>query len=696
MWVKETVATTGIYVTSMATASGKKVVCLGLVDMLRSRAERIGYFRPVASTDVPDDDPMVQLVRRRFGLSDAQSRAAVGAAEFSELLSAGKRDVLAEKALAVYSEIAANADIVIVEGTDLAEFDAVVETEFNTQVAKDLGTPVIAVVNAKHKSVEETVGQVDTVRHDLIAEGCQLFAVIVSRVNPVKIPELKDQVHVGASGRPVYFIPEIPELKWPSVAEVKTQTGAEHIAGPADFNRDVKTMKVGAMTVDNFIDQLEDGAFVVSPGDRLDILFATLASSLSATFPTPSALLLTGSFPLSQKQQQLLSGAQFPVLSLPLDTYEAAEQISQVTTDIGTSTDRKIATALGVWDANVDADEIAARVSLPRPSTMTPLRFTYTLVERARASKAHIVLPEGDDLRILTAAENLHRRDIVALTILGKPEKVLSLAAANGIDLSGIDIIDPETSPLREDFAHEYAKLRAHKGVTYEQAYERVLDVSYFGTMMVHRGLVGGMVSGASHTTAHTIKPSFEIIKTRPGTAIVSSVFLMCLADRVLVYGDCAVNPDPTAEQLADIAAASAQTATVFGIDPRIAMLSYSTGTSGHGQSVDKVREATELVQAKHPELNVDGPIQYDAASNPSIGGHKLPGSTVAGNATVFIFPDLDTGNNTYKAVQQSSGALALGPILQGLNKPVNDLSRGCTVEDVINTIVITAIQAAQ
>lgn len=688
--------TNGIYVTSTAEASGKKVVCLGLVEMLRSRVDRIGYFRPVTSTDIPDDDPMVQLVRRRFGFSESLSRGAVGASEFTELLSAGNREAIAERALTVYNEIAAQSDVVIVEGSDLVEFDVAIENEFNQSLANDLGTTVLAVVNGKHKSVDETVGQVDAVRRDLIEAGCQVFALIVSRVNSAKIPELEAHVHRGASQRPVYFIPEIPELKWPSVAEVKAQTGAEHVAGPTDFNRDVKTMKVAAMTVDNFIDQLEDGSFVVSPGDRLDIMFATLASSLSPSFPTPSALLLTGRFPMSAKQRKLLSGAQFPVLSLPLDTYEAAERISEVRTDIGTSTDRKIATALGVWDANVDPDEIAARIALPRPSTMTPLRFTYLLVERARANRAHIVLPEGDDVRVLAAAENLHRRDVVTLTLLGNEARVRALAAAEGIDITGISIVDPVTSPLRQRFAEEYARLRAHKGVSVAAALETMLDVSYFGTMMVHMGLVGGMVSGAAHTTAHTIRPSFEIIKTRPGTAIVSSVFLMCLADRVLVYGDCAVNPDPNAEQLADIAVASAATAEMFGIEPRVAMLSYSTGTSGHGQSVDKVREATETVKAKHPELNVDGPIQYDAASNQSIGDSKLPGSSVAGNATVFVFPDLDTGNNTYKAVQQSSGALALGPILQGLNKPVNDLSRGCTVEDVINTIVITAIQAGQ
>lgn len=686
---------TGIYVTSTAAASGKKVVCLGLVEMLRSRVDRIGYLRPVAATVDPDDDPMVSLVRRRFGFTEQQSRGVVGVEEFKELLSAGNREAIAERCLAAYNELAANSDVVIIDGSDLAEFDAAIESEFNRHLANDLGALVLPVVYAKHNTVEEIAGQVDAVRRDVLTAGCQLFAIIVSRINREKIQELTESVHLGEAGLPVYFLPETDELKWPSVSEIAAQTGAEHVAGPGVLNQDVKAVRVAAMTVDNFIDQLDDGSFVITPGDRLDIMFATLASSLAETFPTPSGLLLTGQFPLSAKQQSLLSGAKFPVLSLPSDTYEAAERISQVRTDMGTSTDRKIATALGLWDSSVDAEEIAARISLPRPSTMTPLRFTHSLVQRARVKKAHIVLPEGDDVRILAAAENLHRRDVVDLTLLGDESEVRDLAATNGIDVTGITIVNPVTSPLRKEFAAEYARLRAHKGVTEDIAYDTMLDGSYFGTMLVHTGRVGGMVSGASHTTANTIRPSFEIIKTKPGTAIVSSVFLMCLADRVLVYGDCAVNPDPNAEQLADIAVASAETARTFGIEPRVAMLSYSTGTSGHGQSVDKVREATEIVHSKYPDLEVDGPIQYDAASNPSIGGQKLPGSSVAGNATVFIFPDLDTGNNTYKAVQQSSGALALGPVLQGLNKPVNDLSRGCTVDDVINTIVITAIQAA-
>ena len=307
-----------------------------------------------------------------------------------------------------------------------------------------------------------------------------------------------------------------------------------------------------------------------------------------------------------------------------------------------------------------------------------------------------LVLPEGGDERILRAADTLLRREVVDLTLLGEEDVLRGSAARLGLDISRARVVDPWDEALRERFALHYAQRRAHKGISVDAARDIVTDVSYFGTLMVDLGMVDGMVSGAAHTTAHTIRPSFELIKTRPGVSLVSSVLLMCLSDRVLVYGDCAVNPEPTAEELADIAVASAATATQFGIEPRIAMLSYSTGGSGAGAGVERVRAATAAVRARAPELFVEGPIQYDAAVDAGVAAAKLPDSAVAGRATVFIFPDLNTGNNTYKAVQRSAGAVAIGPVLQGLRKPVNDLSRGATVHDIVNTVAITAIQAQE
>jgi phosphate acetyltransferase len=320
--------------------------------------------------------------------------------------------------------------------------------------------------------------------------------------------------------------------------------------------------------------------------------------------------------------------------------------------------------------------------------------FEYELLSRARENKKHIVLPEGTDDRILRAASTLLQRQVADITILGDEATIRARATELGLNIADATVLDTHSGEMFEEFAAEYARLRAHKGVTVERAREIVSSVSYFGTMMVQLGYADGMVSGAAHTTAHTIRPAFEVIKTTPDTSVVSSVFMMCLEDRVLVYGDCAVNPDPTAEQLADIAISSAETATQFGVAPRIAMLSYSTGDSGAGADVDKVRQATEIVRTRRPDLEVEGPIQYDAAVDASVAASKLPDSAVAGRATVFVFPDLNTGNNTYKAVQRSAGAVAVGPILQGLRKPVNDLSRGALVQDIVNTVAITAIQA--
>ncbi|MGZ3753514.1 MAG: phosphate acetyltransferase, partial [Mucilaginibacter sp.] len=330
-----------------------------------------------------------------------------------------------------------------------------------------------------------------------------------------------------------------------------------------------------------------------------------------------------------------------------------------------------------------------------KPSGMTPRMFQYQLTEWAKRSKKHIVLPEGNDERILRAAARLISQDIVDLTLIGDTAEIKAILARLDInlDLTKVKIVNPAYDSHYDDYVNTLYELRKNKNVNLEMARDLMTDVSYFGTMMVYKGHADGMVSGAVHTTMHTIRPALQIIKTKPGISIVSSVFFMCLPDRVSVFGDCAVNPNPTAEQLAEIAISSAESSQRFGIEPRVAMLSYSSGTSGEGEDVEKVRKATEIVKLKRPGLKVEGPIQYDAAVDPVIGSSKLPGSEVAGRASVLIFPDLNTGNNTYKAVQRETGALAIGPMLQGLNKPVNDLSRGCTVDDIFNTVIITAIQ---
>ena len=354
----------------------------------------------------------------------------------------------------------------------------------------------------------------------------------------------------------------------------------------------------------------------------------------------------------------------------------------------------EVACDLPVLTLPLGEEAAAALRATAVPTAVTPLAFQADLIERARADRKRIVLPEPDDDRVLQAAAQVLAAGIADITFVGDADYVAKRAGELGLDLSAAQVVSVDDPAYRERYAEEFARLRAKKGVTLEQAREKVTDVSYFGTMMVHMGDADGMVSGAAHTTAHTIVPSFQIIKTAPGVSVVSSIFLMAMKDHVWAFGDCAVNPNPTPEQLADIAVTSARTAAQFGVTPRVAMLSYSTGTSGAGPDVDAVVEATRLAREKAPELAIEGPIQFDAAVDAAVASKKLPGSDVAGKATVFVFPSLEAGNIGYKAVQRSSGALAVGPVLQGLNKPVNDLSRGALVEDIVNTVALTAVQA--
>lgn len=684
----------GIYVSATTPGSGKSLIALGLADTLHRHADRIGFFKPVVHGDDAGADPMVALMKSRFDLEDQRCRGGLTFTEVRGLLAEGKREDIDARCVEIFAEMGRHCDVIIVEGTDLTGHEAAVEFDLNARLANNLAAPVVAVVGAKGRSVAETAAAVDVARKELAAEKCTLLAIMVNRADPTDVDAITAAVRPGASGRPVYVFPELDDIARPTTGEVGAALGIRQIAGRADMERDVRDVKVAAMNVGNFLNVLHDGALVIVPGDRADVMVACLASSFSPEFPVPSALILTGGLAPDANIYPLLASAPFPVFDTTDDTYTTARRVSEVRSEIWSGHRRKVASALGLWSRRVDEAEIVERLHLPRAERMTPLRFLHDLIERARSQRRHIVLPEGTDVRILRAAEILYRRDVCDLTLLGRESDVRELAASRGIDLSGINIVDPATSELRQEFAEKYAELRAHKGVDLARALEVMLDGSYFGTMMVQLGVVDGMVSGAAHTTAHTIRPALEFVKTREGVKIVSSVFFMLMPDRVLVYGDCAVNPDPNEEQLADIALASAETAAQFGVESRVAMLSYSSGGSGSGEAVEKVRLATELVKNRRPELPVEGPIQYDAAVDAAIAASKMPGSSVAGQATVFIFPDLNTGNNTYKAVQQTSGAVAVGPVLQGLRKPVNDLSRGCTVEDIVNTVAITAVQA--
>jgi len=688
-----------IYVTAVEPGVGKSAVVLGLMELLARRVGRVGFFRPViGSGDGPDDD--IELVRGRYRL--AQSYEASYAATAEELARAGTReqyDALLTRVLESYRRVDRDAELVVVEGSDFTEGAQSLEFEFNADAATHLGSPVVLVVGGRDRTADQVLAAAHTAHAALVERGCTILATVCNRVDPdvaedvrARLPRELDQ--------PAYVLPEVRLLAAPTVAQVAEALGARLLPGgegsDGALEREIGNVVVGAAGLPHFLDHVAEGDLIITYGDRADLIVGSLAARSSGSHPNVAGIVLTGG-QVDEPVLRLIAGfsaAGVPILSVDTDTFKAAQTVSNVRGAITADSDRKIATALGLFDEHVDTAALEERIALTRSTRVTPLMFEQQLLERAAASRRHLVLPEGDDDRILTAADQLLRRGVVDLTVLGDPGQIRDRAASLGLELEGVRLVDPRNSAWREDFAATYHELRKHKGVAPDLARDLMDDVSYFGTMMVHKGLADGMVSGARHTTAHTIRPAFEFIRTVPGVSIVSSVFLMLLADRVLVYGDCAVVPNPDAEQLADIAISSAGTARQFGIEPLVAMLSYSTGESGSGAEVDKVRQATRIARDRRPDLPVEGPIQYDAAIDPTVARAKLPGSDVAGRATVFVFPDLNTGNNTYKAVQRSAGAVAIGPVLQGLRKPVNDLSRGALVPDIVNTVAITAIQA--
>ncbi|PIE67870.1 MAG: phosphate acetyltransferase [Deltaproteobacteria bacterium] len=689
-----------LYIASIEPQSGKSVIALGIMEMLSRRVGRVGYFRPIIPTAQKRNNN-IELIRQRYDLDQSYYDTFAFTQNAVQDLSAGEDSQgLLKQIVAKYRKLQGKCRFVLCEGTDYAGSSSAFEFDINAAVAENLGAPVLILVNGVDKTPE---GIVEAIQVDIDAfehKGCEVAGVVVNRVDHLEMDDTREAIARDIHTEiPISVLPELPILGRPTVAHIARELGAEVLQGDtASLHRSVNDFKVAAMSIPHFLDHVADGDLVITPGDRTDVIMGSLATVASGTFPSIAGLMLTGGFKPEPTVRRLMDGfkaaSHLPIICVPTDTFTSAMDASEVIPTLHPGDDRKIAAALGAFETHVDWSRLETRINLVRSTRVTPIMFEYELIERAKSTHRHIVLPEGAEPRILRAAEILIRRDVAALTLLGDPEQIRSTAGNLGLELEGVQIIHPATSPLREELADIYFKRRRHKGLSREMAWDTTANVSYFGTLMVQAGIVDGMVSGAVHTTGDTIRPAFQIIGTRPEVSLVSSVFIMCLPDRVLVYGDCAVNPNPDAAQLADIAVSAATTAEMFGIQPRIAMCSYSTGTSGVGRDVDKVREATRIVKKRFPDLKIEGPIQYDAAVDAGVASTKMPDSDVAGQATVFIFPDLNTGNNLYKAVQRSSGAVAVGPVLQGLNRPVNDLSRGCTVTDIVNTVAITAIQA--
>ncbi|NEB37067.1 phosphate acetyltransferase [Streptomyces sp. SID14515] len=682
-----------VYVTGIDRGDGRQVVELGVMELLTRQVDRVGVFRPLVH-DGPDR--LYELLRARYRLS--QSPATVYGLDYhdaSTVQAEKGTDELVSRLVERFHQVARDYEVVLVLGSDFAATQLPDELALNARLANEFGASVIAVVGGKGQTAESVRAETRNAYRAYAGLGCDVLAMVVNRVAPEDRAVIAERL-AARLPVPVSVLPDDPALSAPTVAQITAALDGTVLLGDdSGLARDALDFVFGGAMLPNLLNALTPGCMVVTPGDRADLVVGSLAAHSAGTPPIAGILLTLNERPgeeILTLAARLAPGT--PVVSVAGGSFPTAAELFTLEGKLNAATPRKAETALGLFERHVDTGALLDRISVARSGRVTPMMFEHELLEQARSDRKRVVLPEGAEERVLRAADVLLRRDVCDLTLLGDVDVIRKKAADLGIDLADTQLIDPHTSELRGAFAERYAELRAHRGVTVELAHDVVADVNYFGTLMVQEGLADGMVSGSVHSTAATIRPAFEIIKTKPDASIVSSVFFMCLADKVLVYGDCAVNPDPNAEQLADIAVQSAVTAARFGVEPRIAMLSYSTGTSGSGADVDKVREATERVRAQRPELRVEGPIQYDAAVEPSVAATKLPDSEVAGQATVLIFPDLNTGNNTYKAVQRSAGAVAVGPVLQGLRKPVNDLSRGALVQDIVNTVAITAIQA--
>jgi phosphate acetyltransferase len=690
-----------IYIATSEANSGKSIVALGLMRMLLGKTAKVGYFRPIIDGHKGGKkDNHINTIISHFELDINPNEAfAFTRAEFISKRNQGKEGEIYDTIIEKYKEIEEKNDFVLVEGTDFSGEGAAIELDANILIAKNLGIPAIIVSSGIGKTLDEFINGLHIAYDSFAEKEVKVLAVIANKVQEKNIEIVREGVEKNLpKDVSVNVIPLIPSLQNPTIKEIAKAIDAKVIFGKEYLNNQTTTFKVGAMQLRNYLTHLEQDCLIITPGDRADIILGALQANISSNYPSISGIVLTGGILPEEPIVKLIDGLQHivPILSVKEGTFDVANKIGAVRSHMYAENKEKIITSLNTFDKYCDADKLTEKFETFKNNGITPRMFQYNLLKRAKTSRKHIVLPEGNDDRIIAAAVRLIQMDIVDITILGDKNKIEETLLRLGLkmDFDKVSIINPLDASYYNDFVNTFYELRKAKGVTKEIAEDLMSDVSYFGTMMVYKGLADGMVSGAAHTTQHTIKPALQFVKTKPGVSVVSSVFFMCLDDRVSVFGDCAINPNPTAEQLAEIAISSAESSINFGIEPKIAMLSYSSGASGKGEDVDVVRRATEIVKEKRPDLKVEGPIQYDAAVDPSVGKSKMPNSEVAGQANVLIFPDLNTGNNTYKAVQRETGALAIGPMLQGLNKPVNDLSRGCTIDDIFNTVILTAIQA--
>ncbi|WP_299125051.1 phosphate acetyltransferase [uncultured Winogradskyella sp.] len=690
----------GIYVATMEPNSGKSVVVLGLMRMLLGKTAKVGYFRPIIEDDKNGDlDNHINTVLSYFELDiNYKKTFAFTRSEVLDLYNNGKAGKVIDEIIKKYKYLEDRFDIILVEGTDFSNENTNLELDINILISKNLGLPVIIVANGYKKPLDIIVDNTQ-LAYNTFKEEVKVLSIIVNKNNPDDVKTLKALL-IGRikENTNVAVIPTIKSLSSPTIKEISKALDGTILFGEDMLNNESEHFGVGAMQLRNYLTHLKDNTLVITPGDRADIILGALQANISKNYPKISGIVLTGGLIPEKSILKLIEGLSSiaPIISVKEGTFGVANAIGKIKSKIYAENTEKIETSIATFEKFVDTDKLSNDLITFESEGFTPRMFQYNLLQKALKDKKHIVLPEGYDERILRASARLIDAHVVDLTLIGDEDKILERIKKFDIplDTSKVNIVSPQKSEHFEDYVDTFYELRKHKNVNLDMAKDMMSDVSYFATMMIYKGHADGMVSGAIHTTAHTLRPALQFIKTKPGVKIVSSVFFMCLDDRISIFGDCAINPNPNAEELAEIAISSAKTAQDFGIEPKVAMLSYSSGASGKGEDVDRVREATEIVMKKAPHIKIEGPIQYDAAVDMRIGKSKLPNSEVAGQASVLIFPDLNTGNNTYKAVQRETGALAIGPMLQGLNKPVNDLSRGCTTDDIYSTVIITAIQA--
>jgi len=690
--------------------TGLTSISLGLIRAFDQLGLKVAICKPIAKTTENKRQRSIDLIAYATGQEPPKP---ISLQQAQNMVGEGKQDRLMEEVIAMHRQVRTDADVVIVEGLEPDRSEPYT-ARLNVEMAKTLDAEIILVASPAQRTMAQFKEHVDMAKNVFGGDkNRNLLGCIINKINapnnpaipiksqglvdanPVSTEILKRQFNnIETDGFKVLgLIPWDASLVAPRTKDIAEYLQANIINDCALETSRVRRISLCARTVPNMVTALQPGTLVVTPGDRDDILLA--AAMASANGVPLAGVLLTSNLPPDERVMKLLmpSLKQLPVLSVESDTFQTASQLSHMNDGVQADDSERVESIMNHIADHLDTEFLRERLQIQKHVRMSPAAFRYQLVQLAQAAKKKVVLPEGEEPRTIQAAAICQERGIAQCILLGKQDTIEQVAESLGVRLpKGLQILDPDS--IRAQYIEPMVELRKHKNLTAPMAEAQLEDTVVLGTMMLALDQVDGLVSGAIHTTANTIRPALQLIKTAPNAKLVSSIFFMLLPEQVMVYGDCAVNPDPNDEELADIALQSADSATSFGIEPKVAMISYSTGSSGSGSDVEKVRSATTLAQAKRPELLIDGPLQYDAATTASVAASKAPNSPVAGQASVVIFPDLNTGNTTYKAVQRSANVVSIGPMLQGLAKPVNDLSRGALVEDIVYTIALTAIQA--